>query len=72
MFYLCYLFLYFSYISPPISEPPNASGWLVGFSYPVIGFFVSSLYFWGNGEIAPYFTKNLTVPSFGELLYPNG
>ena len=24
-------------------------------------------YFWGDGEIAPYLAKKLTVPSYGEL-----
>jgi len=37
----------------------------------MIGFFASSPYFSGDGEIAPIFAKNLTVPSFADLSYPN-
>jgi len=37
----------------------------------MIGFFALSPYFSGDGEITPIFAKNLTVPSFADLSYPN-
>jgi len=37
----------------------------------VIGFFASSHYFWGDGELVLNFAKNLTVSSFDKLSQPN-
>jgi len=70
-----FLFLFFFFISPQISEPAN--GRLVGILrtvegmgqslYPVTGFFALSRYFRGGGKIAPNFARNLMMPSFAYL-----
>ena len=76
MFYLCYLFLYFfSLLALGSQNQRKMDGlWYVTYSWGCGVILISHdwiLYpvsnFWGGGEIAPNFAKNLMVPSFVTL-----